>query len=467
MAYRPRTFMATLESLHKQNPPAPKPVSTLEGIAFQENDQFGPDLEELVTQVEALIEAKAIKRGASIPKDMAGKFEALIFKRLGIKVELITNDSLAATIPNVFVPHNSLIREDIRWIYEMYEEIGAQHATRKLKDKSVMGNVDTAKAKVSGWFSDQVAPLFINFFDLITDYKMSPAEVTSIILHELGHDWAAIELSSNINQTNRILADVAKNISADGTGDVEVIYRDIKRIYPAAERDIAEGLASGNNVVMSVSLYRLAVGTTQTLMFDGTYDKTTFEALADQFPARFGYSLASITSLEKLEAHYSEYEMEQYVFGDAVTMFLHCSLLLIISGIMACTVAALIAPAILMALISIFVMKLSMNTQRISKKDMTYDNIRDRYTRSRNQLVERIKNRNINAAARKVLIEQIDAADEIIKRKQVFVSFIQKFTTNWLPSDKRAALSIEAQREVENMIANDIFVSANRLSLKA
>lgn len=467
MVYRPRTFMATLESFHTANPPPPKPVSTLEGIAFQNNDMFGPELEALCTQVEALIEAKAIKRGKPIPKDLQAKFESTIMKRLGIKVELISNDSLAATIPNVFIPHNSLIRDDIRWIYEMYEEIGAQHATRKLKDRTVMGSVDTAKAKVSGWFSEQTAPLFINFFELMLDYKMSPAEVTAIILHELGHDWAAIELCSNINKTNRILADVAQHITSDGRGDTEYVYRSIKQIVPSANRDLAEGLTSGNSVVMGVAMFRLMVGTTQTLMYDGTYDKTTFEALADQFPSRFGYSLASITSLEKLEDVYSEFDMDQYNHADAVSLFLWSAVTMIASGAMMVAAPAALPASILVGVITFFTMKWAVNSQRLSTKDMTYDNIRDRYTRSRNQLVERIKNPDINAAARRVLIEQIDTADEIIKSKKVFVGFMTKFAHAVFPSDRRAAMSIESQQEIEKMIANDLFISANRLSLKA
>lgn len=467
MAFRTRTFMATLESYNKANPLPEKAVTTLEGIAFQNNDPFGPQLEELVSQAEALIEAKAVVRGKSIPPELSKKFEALIFKRLGIRVELISNDSVAATIPNVFIPHNTLIRDDIRWIYETYEEIGAQKATRKLKDKTVMGNVDTTTAKVSGWFSEQTAPLFINFYELIKTFKLSSAEVTAIILHELGHDWAAIELSSNINRSNRIIADIAKNITENGRGDVEVIYRDIKKLYPDAGRDIAEGLSSGNQVVMSVAMFRLMVGTTQTLMFDGTYDKTTFEALADQFPARFGYSLASITGLEKLEDDYSEYDFMEYNFQSSVALFIRAALVFIASIFYVAFNAGFMPIGIIVGFISFLLMKASVDSQRTSTKDMTYDNIRDRYIRSRNQIVERIKDKNLSADVRRTLIEQIDIADEIIKRKKVFTSWVGKFTDSWLPSDRRAIMSLQAQQEIEKMIANDVFIAANRLSLKA
>lgn len=467
MATRTRTFMATLESYYKANPEPAKAVTTMEGIAFQPNDLFGPNLEALVMQAEALVESKAVTRGKSIPEELKKKIETLIKSRLGIRVELITNDSLAATIPNVFVPHNTVIRDDVRWIYEMYEEIGAQRSTRKLKDKTVMGSVDTNKAKVSGWFSEQAAPLFINFYELVKTYKLSTAEITAIILHELGHDWAAIELSSSINNANRILADIAKNISENGRGDVEVIYRDIKKIYPEATRDLAEGLASGNQVVMSVSLFRLVNGTTNTLMLDGTYDRTTFEALADQFPARFGYALAAITGLEKLEDQYSEFEFDQYKFQSSVALFLKSATAMLLCGVAAFINPAFIPLGVVVGLLSLFVMKVSFDSQRTSMKDMTYDNIRMRYTRIRNQIVERIKNKELSPEVRRTLIEQIDTADEIIKRKQVFVSFVQKFSEKWLPSDRRAAMSIEAQQEIEKMIANDIFIAANRLSLKA
>lgn len=462
-----QSFIATLEQFEQSQPDRPVFVN-MESIAFQVNDLFGPRLEEVISKYKALVDSGVKKRVVDDAKDLRAELEGVINSRLNTKVEIITNQYLAATIPNVYVPHNPVIRDDIRFVYETWTEIGGQETLAKLKNKTVVGSVDTKNVRVSGWFSQQQCPVFMDFYTLFHKFKLTVPEVTAILLHELGHVFKGIVFCANINSTNQVLSDIARNISQSGHGDVKYVYSKIKTIYPNATVEIAEGLCSGNRVIMNVSAYRVFVGATRTLMNNSTYDRTSFEALADQFSTRFGYGLPLVTGLEKFEDRYSEYRasVEMYESLKSALLFtcfmsLACFALVLIPNPVARIYGALVG-----TLFS-FITKLLIDTQRPSTKDMTYDNIRDRYMRIRNQIVELIKDPELDTEIKTNLLNEISAIDIVIEDKQVFRSALERLAASIIPSDKKTVMSIQQQREIEDMIANDIFVSAQRLSLRA
>lgn len=469
MPKRPFTFIASVEAFQAKHPDMfRKPVCTMEGIAFQKDDIFGSQIEAIVQKYKDLVDAGLNQKAIASEKGLKTELEELVLRRLGLKVKLVTDSYLAATIPNVYVPHNSVINHDIRWLYEQLDNEVGQKQIRKLKDNVVLGNVNTETAKISGWFSQQTAPLFINFKTLFKSFDVTVPEVTAFILHELGHDWSAVEYSSAVNQTNRILSELARYISTDERKDVDYIYRNVKEVYPDATRDIAEGLASGNSVVMSIANYRLIVGTVNTLMFDKAYDRTTFEASSDNFAARFGYGLEIVTGLEKLEKKYPEYEGSKERFKAQLIVFSICAALTVLYTFIAYSggaVAFLFLGPLLYLLI--VVMALLVGAQRTAGKDMTYDNIRDRYMRVRAQMVELIKDPTVDREAKLAILDQIKTIDLIIANKRVFTSFVEKFFRKVSVVDRKAFASIEAQQEIEQMIANNVFVAANRLALKA
>lgn len=468
MRLRPTTFMATLESYQKSNP-EPVTILTTESIAFQKNDMFGPQLEAVFAKYQDLIEAGASKTAIGNNKVFIKEIESIVKARLGISIKLITNKNTAATIPNVFIPHNGIIREEIRYIYETYNKVSGQAALRTKSHGDILGTVNTQTVKVTGWFSEQVVPVYINVWKLMSVLKFTPAEVVSVILHELGHDFNAILFSSRINTSNRVLSDIIAHISdKDRGGSVDYIYINGKIINPDMTKDIAEGLLSGDQLVMSISLYRLMIGSTKTLMDSAVYDRTGFEAVSDIFATRFGYGLESITSMEKMEKLDPEYEMDRELNNGIlafVSMQLAFSLIFAFSAVMA---TSFVIKTILGLCIYLdMTMAISLlNYLTPSGKDMTYDNIRDRYSRIRLQMVEIIKDPDVPDNVKRVLLDQISSVDIIISEKKVFVGVIERISRFIRPSDRRIVANIELQRSIENMIANDIFVSVNKLALK-
>lgn len=461
-----KSFIASLESHRRLHAPSAV-LYTPESIAFQKNDSFGPQLEAVVSKYKDLVDAGANQKAIRAAKELKVELEAVIFRRLGLSVSLITDGYLAATIPNVFIPHNPMIQDVAREFFEVWGK-GAQDKLEKLKNNTIVGTVNTETATVSGWFSQQKAPLFVNFKALFSSYGLTVPQVVAVILHELGHDFNAVIFSANINTTNQIVADIARHItSSDRGGDVNYIYAKLKLIDRKASKDIAEALASGNRVVLSVGTFRLLNLITQSVMNNHVYDRTSFEATSDQFVSRFGYGAFLFQALEALQRDSSEYEQSKAAFAaSAIALFMFGWLAWVYA------LVALFGPVLLkipFGLLSYGFGKLCLivlDANSVSGSDRTYDNLRDRYMRIRLQLVEMIKDPDIDRAAKTTLLEEIKLLDIAISQKKVFDNPITKMLLLVSSKDQRAEANIKLQRDIESLLANEMFVAANELQVK-
>lgn len=456
-----RTFVDTLESQIAATYKRPGFIMTHEVLAFQNNDKFGAEMEAVCQKYLDLVNSGASSKVIAEDKELSGEFTSLIKSRFKIKVELKTNSHSAAVIPNFFIPHNPITSDYFRNYAAGQKNLPGAKEIAKMVDKN-LGTVSLQDATVSGWFSEQTSPIFINFRMLYKDYKLSPAEVTAVVLHEIGHIFNAIAFLNRQHTTNRVLSDLAQYLSSNKEKpDVDYVYREVKKLDEDASRDIAEGLISGNAPVMGVTLYRLAVGTMNSLLPDDTYDRVQFESNSDVFATRFGYGEAIVTGLEKIEAVYPEKDMESFrsvsiiKFGLMTTFFIFFSIFSFMTG------AAFIG-ALYSAFSMLMVWVLGIITGARGKFKI-YDSIRDRYMRVRNQIVENIKDPTIDGELKANLLEQIAKVDAVLENKQNSTFFADSFMDTFNPRDRRAKKSIENQQKIEAMVANDLFVQAARL----
>ena len=94
---------------------------------------------------------------------------------------------------------------------------------------------------------------------------------------------------------------------------------------------------------------------------------------------------------------------------------------------------------------------------------MTYDLDKDRFIRIRNDMVNSLKDPEIDTKTRLAVLEQIKLLDTIVDKSDNFTGYLGKLALMISPSDKLVYNAIKAQQEVEKMIANDIFVTASKL----
>lgn len=454
-----RTLCATLASLYGSQ-------QTLEMIGFQVNDRFGPELEALISKVKDLVDQKVPVK--ILKKDpVISEIQDLVFKRLGLKIELHINSHLAATIPNSFVPHNTIHYEYAReWLMGQEPKITPGGSALSKSGDGIKGYIDLKNARVSGWFSTQVAPVYLKFHELFNELKCTPAEVAGFLLHELGHIWDAIEYLSRVQTTNQVLADVAKHIQVkDRAKDVQYVYRELRKVDPQVSEDVAQALCSDQAVVMGPALQRLTVGVVQSLLKDKTYDRTSFEQTSDQFATRFGYGEALITGLQKFEKVHSSEDMAAFRTGSLHVLFFMglMDTCFFIAGLMAGVGVAAVIGGFYAALMFYILTK----TTGESGKIRLYDDKKNRYLRIRNQMVEQIKDEDLPQALRRNLLAQITLADDVVKSCKHQDNIYDRVANVVFTKDRRAKESILEQQRLEEMVANDLFVKANRLALAA
>ena len=120
---------------------------SLETIDFQK-DNFGGDIEAIVTKL--IDEIKTGTSDAQLMKDASVMaLEALIKKRLGLTVNIITNRDLASVMPFYSNKNHIFIHKYWRGNFDIKDQ------TKLLKESvGRQGTVDLAKAKVGGIFSE-------------------------------------------------------------------------------------------------------------------------------------------------------------------------------------------------------------------------------------------------------------------------------------------------------------------------
>lgn len=453
-----RSFISTLEAFERRYP-TKATIPTVEMIGFQKNDSFGPAMEEIVTKYQDLVKQGLSHKAIQSDQELKRSFEDLIFARFGLKVELITNNMLAAVIPNYYLENNPITSDYFRGWFKGSTDLPGVQDIKKMVGKD-LGTINMETAKVTGWFSKQSSPIFVNFKNLIDNYKVEAPEIVGIILHEIGHIFDAIAFLNRQHTGNRIIADVARYIEGNKEKpDVDYVYKEIKKVDPKATRDIAEGLVSGNAPVMGVTLYRLAIGQMQSSMSDDTYDRVQFEAMSDVFATRFGYGPMVVSGLEKFESVYSDYENSAIRALSMVQMT--ASWLLTLASVLTIPMGpfVFVIRVVVLAIVA-WVIGTNTGSRGIFR---LYDNTAQRYARIRNQIVEQIKNPELEPDLRRNLLQQIETIDAIIEGKKTFSFIFDRIMDSINPKDRNAKNSIESQQRIESMIANDLFVQSARL----
>lgn len=98
--------------------------------------------------------------------------------------------------------------------------------------------------------------------------------------------------------------------------------------------------------------------------------------------------------------------------------------------------------------------------------DYEYDNTHDRFSRIKRNIIEQLKSDSITAKDKRMVLEQLQVVDEALNASINVPSPLRAALKLVFASDRVSQRSIDAQQEIEKLIANDIFVSASKLDLK-
>lgn len=431
------------------------PIFSTESIRTQFDD-IGPRIEKVVSQIIEKINNKEIKTAKGFNKhELIQSLEKMIFDRFKLKVHVITHLAPAAIMP--FYSNKNHI-----FLHEMFRgNLNIKDQNKLLKEfDQKKGSVNLEKATVDGIFSQYDHPLYLNFYTLIELYKMSSAEITAIILHELGHAFYACYYSDRTDRTNQILASIVRHLNNTETGDIEYIYREASKISSNIKKEEIDKMINGPRTVASASFFKVVSEIVRSQTVNDTYNETAFEQRADNFASRFGYGKSLILSLEKISTGLDEKSLIVRTFvhltSTASTLIL-CFLL----GV------SILAANFLGIIIFGFYTTILFTLSREDIRDYTYDDLKIRYLRVRQDIIDQLKEIKDDKEVVKQMLDNIYTIDEAVKSTTVVRTF-PAIVSNFIFSGARQAVkSIHEQQFLEALASNDLFVKSAELRLKA
>ena len=417
-----------------------------------QTDDFGSRLETLISQITTDIETGVLDRSAIGNHPALQAMCGVIEHRTGLKVHFITNENLAAILP--FYSNKSHI-----FILEMFRgqfNIATQESLLKTFDKK-KGTVNLDKATVDGIFSEYDHPVYLNLYELSATYKLTPAEIAACLLHELGHGFNACYFSDRTDRTNQVLARITRKLQdRSEKGDVEYVFRELQSVNKDITKEEVDKLLNGPRVVAGAVWFRAVHQMVRSILDDDKYSDTAFEQQSDAFAARFGYGRHLTTGLDKLTGTSAE--------NNGALLFLAETIDLIVTlGLAMIALAAITAGGFVPAFFCTMMFSLVFRMHGEDVKDYTYDNLKSRYLRIRQDLVDQLKTMKSDRQAIQKTLEAIYDIDALIKEARVINSLPTKLVNAIYSAAGKAQQSIADQQLMEALASNDLFVNAAEL----
>jgi hypothetical protein len=430
----------------------------MEMIDFQ-HDNFGSQIEAEITNIYKKLDENPNLTNAEVCKsqEMQNILD-IITRRTGLFIKVVEERKTRGACIVTFTPNTAhiFLRPEYRGFY-------SQYADSFMKGKeNRKGFVDLQNARVSGIFSEIPNILIINIDYYKTRFKMSPGEVTAVILHELGHAFTSCEFSHRIDSTNQVLNNIAKKLSDkhDQT-TLEYVYKELKSLDDNTSEEVAKAIVSGNKIIAGYAWTQFCLGylgvSDSSNDIDYKYNRTSSEQTADSFANRFGYGRLFVTGLDK--TYVKNLDQEKYSDSYFYAMTLMELMGIILSGALATAASPWLVVFGTMCLSS-WVRSAIGST--VVNSEMTYDTLKHRYLRIRNDLVELLKNTDLDKDLVKQTLSDIYVLDGIVKDTRDVWS-LGSALFNKIGVNRKINKSIQYEQLLEELAHNNLFVKAAQL----
>lgn len=414
-----------------------------------QRDGFGDKLEAVIRELKTKMDDGIYKSRPTIAASAEVKqIEKLIFDRMGMKVKIkVIADLPAAVIPFFSNPSNIFLHRSLH-------PTGVSSQQKKMKELvGQRGTVDNRKARLGGFFSEVEVIVFMDFYGLFYQVNASVQEVTAFLIHELGHGYYAFEYADRLSTTNQVMAAAALAMTDNDPKTRELLYIELQKIDKKVSKEEVAKLVSEHRVIAGKKLYTMLQNHIESQMKDGAYDRISFEQMADNFANRFGYGREIVTGLQKFHAVYGTTDTAFTIVQYSLAAYVALGLGIVIKG-------SYIIGGFYMLFFGYILSKVTGDTARVN----TYDDTKIRYRRIRNDLVNSLKDRELDSDVQQLVIRQIAEIDEIVDKTPISRTILDQIANLILPSDRSGKSSMQHQQQLEDLVANDIFVKSSQLA---
>jgi hypothetical protein len=315
--------------------------------------------------------------------------------------------------------------------------------------EGVAGEVDLEKAELKGFYTKLVSQINITQ-GALTRPTLTDREVAALIMHEVGHIFTYFIMLGQMDTTCYILTGFVRDvIGAKEPATKAKLFTELKANTGIDVTKNAAVVNATNADALSVLLLSEVSNETRSEFGSSLFDARSWEALSDQFAARMGFSRDLATGLSKIMKQHEPIAYRStfvYLMLElAKTFFIIISLALPLVG----QVSGFTLLAVLL--------------MAASPVDREYDKPGERINRLRKELVAQLKDPTQPKARTEALLADIKAIDAIeskIKDRETFHEMAWNFV---FPYARRQRDIRQELQQLENLVNNDLFVSAGQL----
>jgi hypothetical protein len=431
----------------------------MESIDFQ-RDSFGSQIEAILFEIEKFIRDSTYDsmhlRTVLQDHEMVHMLSDLFMKRLGLNVVIAIKPGEMGSMSYYVVNSNHVLNKPYR-----RGVVDAELQDRILKlVKERKGRIDLQNAHVDGVFSEFKNFLEIDLVGLFLNADFTIPEVTAIILHELGHAFNYYALADRLETTNQILASLSKEIrGGNNTEKRHLLFKDLTKQFGIKDSSFDDLLSETNNTIIGVRLFDMYIKCVKSQLPNAKYDETSSEALADNFASRFGYGRQLVLALDKGTQKFPE----KNTFVATCTTFYQFITDVALPGLM--IIGSFIGGiGIFGVLVAVFYSVLLVMSGE-QHQDYTYDNLKMRYQRIRQQYIEMLKTSQLKKEEMREVIDNIHFIDSVIKGTQIYRDLFNRLSNFIFPSSRGTVQSVELQYLLEELSTNGLFLRSAELSV--
>lgn len=421
-----------------------------ESIDFQTNSTFGKELENTIQDIND--NKVAIKKLQD--SEQKKILESIIKKHTGLNINLVLDTQSVACVYLPTVHRNHLfLYNSFRDLYDIKDSIEIFKRVKEINEKHT---VNLKTGKVTGLFSDLSVDIHLQVNSFFSA-KMPAGQITAILLHEIGHLFTYYEFIVRQHTTNQVLAGILKSvINKDNIKTRETVFEKGGALL-GDKNAFKEIVNQDNSQVISTVVFQQHVDHMKSELGIEHYDYSACEQLADQYSTRYGYGRELILGLETLHRMFGIYEGKASNFEAGLSQ---------IAGVIVMTVGVVFGFAAnpLASLFFAGMLVLSLYGAGASKKDYTYDVLKVRYLRVREQFIQRLKDKSISQEEITLNLDSLKAIDKVISSIHEHNLPLDRMMNFIFSTNRDVKRSTELQRQLESLAMNDLFAKSAKLS---
>lgn len=425
-----------------------------ESIDFQFSNNFGKELEFAIESYQV----EKIKAKDADKSEQKNIIESIIKKYTNLNVNLLLNSELSSAAIDLPVVHRNHL-----FLYDEFKKYYKQEETdsffNKIKELNEKHTINLKTGKVTGIFSTMVTDLHLNLSELFST-KLTAKHITAVLLHEIGHLFTLYEFIARQNSTNQVLANVFKTVlNKDSIKEREFIFEQAGEILCKDKRIFKELVNQSDLKVITPVIYKKTIEYNKSELGSGLYDFVSCEQLADQYATRQGYGRDLIEALDLLSISYGSPEKSKNMAFFSAFMNVVATSISIFSLLFSAMFGI-----IELTFFSGLLLFILLSSAGSSSNNYTYDILKVRYLRIKEQLIQRIKDKSIDQKEVKIILNDIKQIEIIIEKTYEIKLPLDKVFDYIFSKDKHASEVLILQRNLEVLAMNNFFVKSATLA---